>query len=113
VSRFSFSAANTHWLLSDVMNHCQEFHPELETGPASQLGSANYFRWVLGSHVCLFPDLVRGLIITGDWIKEDETLGKAVVTFYPRSDSVATETEPGIMLMKLPGQDVGGPNPLD
>lgn len=90
------------------MNHCQEFHPELETGPASQLGSANYFRWVLGSCICPFPDLVRGLIFTGSWIKEDETSGKAVVTFYPRSDSVATEAEPGIMLMHLPDPGMGG-----
>jgi hypothetical protein len=111
---FSFVsfAAKTHWLLSDVMNHCQEFHPELENGPAAQLGSANHFRWTLGSGLCPFPDLTRSLLLNGSWIVKDEATGRAMVAFYPRSEVVPTEEEPGIMMLNLPeleAEAAGGP----
>ena len=93
----SFIAAKTLHLLSDMMNHCQEVHPELERGPPAQLGSANYFRWVLGSCLCTHPHLVRSILLTGHWIVEDEKSGQAMVAFHPRSEIVPTEDEPGIM----------------
>lgn len=100
---FSFLfAEETHWLLSDVMNHCQEFHPDLECGPSTQLGSANYFREVLGTHLHSFPALLLSVAMTGSWVAEDPKLGKVVVQYYPRSDDVPTEDKPGIMTIEMP-----------
>jgi hypothetical protein len=105
---FFFVAAKTLHLLSDMMNHCQEVHPELEKGPPAQLGSANYFRWTLGSCLCIHPHLVRSILLTGQWIVEDEKSGRAMVAFHQRSESIPTEDEPGIMKFVI---DLGAESP--
>lgn len=99
-----------HEVLADYMNHCQEYHPATEFGPALWPGSANCLRKSLGIHLCYFPDKVADILETGSWLAKNYPLGRVVVLFYPKSSEKPTAGNPGLLTIKVP--DLMPPQPL-